>query len=87
MYKELDDQFLTIQASIDAIKKYTDALNHTLNKHDNNFKNIDYDFYKIKTLLKYLMVRNQNFSLFKMDSPKYQDTVAVVPDNKKNPPL
>ena len=80
MEKNIDDHFLIIQYLIGDNKQYTDDLKNTLKKYDSGFT-------KIKTVLKQLMVQNQNFSPDKVDSPKVQDPDTLVLANKRSPPL
>ena len=86
----MDEQFLPIQDLIYTNNQVNDELNqyHDELKEDNNIlkkKLTKHDSYldKIKTLLKQMMVQNQNSSPDKMEWPKAQDPTTVVPDNKK----
>ena len=62
------------------LKQDNDKLKKKLNRHDS-------DLDEIKTLLKKVLVPNQNLLPYTMDSPKSQYPTTVVLDNKKDPPL
>ena len=57
MDNKLDDRFLIMQYLIDANKKYIDK---KMKKQYSEFTEIKYEFTKIKTVLKQIMVHNQH---------------------------
>ena len=68
MDNNLDEQILFMKALVDSKKQVTDEINQDdielkkkLNKHY-------YDLDEIKTILKQVLVQNQNFSPDRMDS-------------------
>ena len=87
MDNNLDGHVIFIQTPVDTNNKVTDELKkknyelkNKLNKHDSYFDDI-------KTLLKQILVHNQNSLSENMDSTKPQDSTTVVPDIKKFPSL
>ena len=62
------------------LKQDNDKLKKKLNRHDS-------DLDEIKTLLKKVLVPNQNLLPYTMDSPKSQYPTTAVPYNSKAPPL
>ena len=64
----------------DELKRYNDEFKKKLSKHDS-------DFEEIKTLLKQVIVWNQNSFPDSMDYPKAQDPTTLVPANNKAPLL
>ena len=72
MYNKLDGQLIIIKYLVDTNKQNNDENKKKLYKNESEFTDT-------KTLIKHIMVQNQNDLPDKMDSFKAQDPGTVVP--------